>query len=71
MNMKSDGEKVYMRAYSTASGGVIFIPDEIERKTRSISYSHLAGEESVQQASMRRPFSAELQELNKTARSAA
>ena len=30
-----------MRACSTASGGVIFIPDELEKKAAKISYSDL------------------------------
>lgn len=32
-----------MRAYSTASGGVIFVPDEIEIKKKStVSYADIA-----------------------------
>ena len=34
-----------MRAYSTASGGVIFVPDEIEVKTKkksAVSYTDIA-----------------------------
>lgn len=30
-----------MRACSTASGGVIFIPDELEKKAAKVSYSGL------------------------------
>jgi hypothetical protein len=38
---KNNGAQMYMRACSTASGGVIFVPDTIERKTSSVSYSQL------------------------------
>ncbi len=31
-----------MRAFSTANGGVMFIPDEIERKEVAVSYTDLA-----------------------------
>ncbi len=33
-----------MRAVSTVGGGVMFIPDEIETKTKSISYKKLVKE---------------------------
>lgn len=35
-----------MRACSSASGGVIFVPDNIERKTKSVSYKDLAQQEN-------------------------
>ena len=34
-----------MRACSSASGGVFFIPDEIERKSAPVSYRDLVKEE--------------------------
>lgn len=36
-----------MRACSTASGGVMFIPDEIERKSCKVSYKELVPETSA------------------------
>ena len=32
-----------MRACSTAGGGVMFIPDTLERKKRKLAYSDIAG----------------------------
>ncbi len=34
-----------MRAFSTANGGVMFIPDEIERIEQSVSYKDLVKDE--------------------------
>ena len=40
-----------MRAYSTASGAAMFVPDELPRKKpRSISYSELVEEEKPKSA---------------------
>lgn len=36
-----------MKACTMANGAVFFIPDEIERKTKSVSYSELAGAEKT------------------------
>ena len=33
-----------MHAYSSASGGVMFVPEKIERKTNSVSYSEFIEE---------------------------
>ena len=38
-----------MRAFSTASGAVMFVPDQIKRKKRSISYESLKGEATPQE----------------------
>ena len=43
-----------MRAYSSVSGGVIFVPDEIETKQdKAVSYSELAGEAKAERMSIR------------------
>lgn len=38
-----------MKACSTASGGVFFVPDEIERAPNSISYSEFLEQERAEQ----------------------
>lgn len=38
-----------MRAFSTASGGVMFVPDEIERISKKVSFKDLVKEEPVQE----------------------
>lgn len=35
-----------MRAFHTASGGVIFVPDEVEREQKPVSYADLFGDKS-------------------------
>lgn len=37
-----------MKAYSSASGGVIFVPEEIERATNSVSYKEFVKEEKAE-----------------------
>jgi hypothetical protein len=37
-----------MRAFSTANGGVMFIPDEIERIEKAVSYKELVKETKVE-----------------------
>ena len=37
-----------MKACSSASGGVIFVPEEIERKPNSISYSEFLEQEQAE-----------------------
>ncbi len=36
-----------MKAVATAGGGVMFIPEEVERKRAAISYQDLLGEEGI------------------------
>jgi len=36
-----------MRAFSTASGGVFFAPEKIERKTTAVSYNEIVAEEPI------------------------
>ena len=36
-----------MKAYSTASGGVIFVPEDIERETKSVSYKSFVKQEDA------------------------
>jgi hypothetical protein len=36
-----------MKAVTTAGGGVMFIPDELERKSAAISYADLQAEEKT------------------------
>lgn len=46
-----------MRACTMANGAVFFAPDEIERKTNSISYAEIAaGEEPIEEKPARRFF---------------
>lgn len=37
-----------MKAYSSASGGVIFVPEDIERKPNSISYKEFLKQEQAE-----------------------
>ncbi|MAI62079.1 MAG: hypothetical protein CBB87_06260 [Micavibrio sp. TMED27] len=44
-----------MQSYASVSGGVIFVPEKIDRKTRTASYSEFIEEET--KPSMFRPLS--------------
>lgn len=37
--------RISMRAFSTANGGVMFVPDEIERIEKPVSYADLVKDE--------------------------
>lgn len=45
-----------MRACTMANGAVFFVPDEIERKTNSVSYAELAAQDPAPEKTARRFF---------------
>jgi hypothetical protein len=45
-----------MRAFSTANGGVMFIPDEIERQETKVSYAELVKNEPKKTSIVERIF---------------
>lgn len=59
-----------MRACSTAGGGVMFIPDEIERKTQAQSYKDLI-EDDVPAQKERKPLLGRILRNKKEIRKAA